>query len=391
MPTLRWRRARLRTWGSGRHRGQSLAEFVLVLPVLLLLTLVAIDFGRIYLGYINLQNMARIAANYAATHPTSWGTGDTYRNQIIADASAINCTLPESGGEPVVPDPTFPGGTGVLGSARVDLTCSFGVVTPIISNIVGNTVDVSASAEFPVRSGMVASTGGGEELPTADFVGSPTSGPPTLTVQFTDLSSGSPPPIAWYWNFGDGATSTLQNPTHDYTADGTYTVSLRVTSASGTSPVTTKTAYISVVESTADFSGTPVTGNAPLTVDFTDLSTGSPTAWAWTFGDGQTSSLENPGHTYEAAGWYDVSLTVTFGTGPITVTKKNYVKVDTALCTVPDFTNTSSDDAQATWAGAEFTTDVKFKQPSALPYIITTQSVVGNSMVPCDSTIMLGP
>lgn len=144
-----------------RARGQSLVEFALVVPILLLLTLTAIDFGRIYLGYINLQNMARIAANYAALHPTAWGSPgdatirDFYQQQIRNDASATNCRLPLVSGTETAPAPTFPGGTNFLGSARVQLTCNFGVITPIVTAIVGSTVAVSASAEFPVRTAMI--------------------------------------------------------------------------------------------------------------------------------------------------------------------------------------------------------------------------------------------
>ena len=86
----------------GRTRGQSLVEFALVLPILLFLTLIALDFGRVYLGYINLQNMSRIAANFAANNSSAWDSVSTpndatlktkYYNQIIADAQAINCRL----------------------------------------------------------------------------------------------------------------------------------------------------------------------------------------------------------------------------------------------------------------------------------------------------------
>ena len=84
-----------------RSRGQSLVEFALVIPILLFLTLTALDFGRVYLGYINLQNMARIAANFAANNPTAWDATPSaaqlavqlkYRNQILADAAATNCS-----------------------------------------------------------------------------------------------------------------------------------------------------------------------------------------------------------------------------------------------------------------------------------------------------------
>ena len=59
----------------------------------------------------------------------------------------------------------------------------------------------------------------------------------------------------------------------------------------------------------ANFSGTPTSGTAPLTVGFTDTSTGSPTAWSWNFGDSSTSTAQNPSHTYTSAGAYTVALT----------------------------------------------------------------------------------
>src|SRR6478735_1459460 len=101
---FRLRPARPRPDATPRTRGQSLVEFALVLPILLFLTLIALDFGRIYLGYINMQNMARIAANFAAQNPTAWGATPNaedqlkYRNQILQDAVAINCALPKVAG-----------------------------------------------------------------------------------------------------------------------------------------------------------------------------------------------------------------------------------------------------------------------------------------------------
>src|SRR3954467_12787340 len=82
-------------------QGQSLAEFTLVVPVLLLILLVGIDFGRVYLGWINLQNMTRIAANYAANNATSIDL-TAYANQIASDATATNCPL--APGQPAPPE-----------------------------------------------------------------------------------------------------------------------------------------------------------------------------------------------------------------------------------------------------------------------------------------------
>lgn len=79
-----------------------------------------------------------------------------------------------------------------------------------------------------------------------------------------------------------------------------------------------------------DFSASVVTGNAPLAVDFTDLSGGSPTAWLWNFGDGTTSTQQNPTHTYTSMGDYTVSLTMTNSQGVRKLTKDNYISTATS-------------------------------------------------------------
>jgi hypothetical protein len=123
MPELVRRLART---DRSRSRGQSLVELALTLPVVLLLLLIAIDFGRVYLGWVNLQQMARIAANYAADHATAWDTpGDAtvrarYQSIIRNDARLINCTLP-----PTLPDPQFPTGTAIGQEVKVQLSCQF--------------------------------------------------------------------------------------------------------------------------------------------------------------------------------------------------------------------------------------------------------------------------
>ena len=119
---------------------------------------------------------------------------------------------------------------------------------------------------------------------TADFSGAPTSGTSPLTVNFSDLSTGTGI-NGWSWTFGDGTSSPDQNPTHTYQAGGTYTVSLTA-SSSDCSDSETKTAFVMVSETpTTDFSGTPTSGTASLAVTFTDLSSGNPTSWSWEFGD----------------------------------------------------------------------------------------------------------
>jgi beta propeller repeat protein len=79
----------------------------------------------------------------------------------------------------------------------------------------------------------------------------------------------------------------------------------------------------------ANFSASPTSGKAPLKVVFTDKSTGSPTSWRWSFGDGVSSTEKNPKHEYSREGKYKVTLTVTNAAGSSTVSKTNYIKVTT--------------------------------------------------------------
>ncbi len=163
--------------------------------------------------------------------------------------------------------------------------------------------------------------------PVAGFTGTPLTGVAPLNVSFSDSSTGN---VATYaWTFGDGGTSTLQNPSYDYVTPGTYSVALTVTGPGG-SDTLTRTAYVTVNDPppVAGFSGTPLTGVAPLNVTFSDSSTGNVATYAWTFGDGGTSTLQNPSYNYVTPGTYSVALTVTGPGGSDTLTRTAYVTVN---------------------------------------------------------------
>jgi PKD repeat protein len=164
--------------------------------------------------------------------------------------------------------------------------------------------------------------------PVADFEGDPLEGVAPLTVDFTDGST--PPPTAWLWAFGDGATSSERNPGHTYDSPGTYTVTLHVSNADGEG-TRIRVAYVHVsappITPQADFAGTPTNGAAPLAVDFTDLSDNGPTAWSWDFGDGATATAQNPSHIYAAPGAFTVVLIARGAGGETVATKTDYVTV----------------------------------------------------------------
>jgi PKD repeat protein len=142
--------------------------------------------------------------------------------------------------------------------------------------------------------------------PSASFLFSANSS--TRQAHFTDTSAGNP--TVWKWDFGDTTSSAEQNPIHTYAAAGTYTVTLTVTNAAGSSS-TSHNVTLAPLAAAFTFSA----NNATRQVNFTDTSTGGPTAWSWTFGDTGTSTLQNPSHTYTLAGTYTVTLTVTNASG----------------------------------------------------------------------------
>ena len=151
------------------------------------------------------------------------------------------------------------------------------------------------------------------------FNASPRYGALPLQVTFSDQSIGSP--TSFYWQFGDGTTSTEQNPTHTYGMAGKYPVALQsknnqtggygmwdgfITVTNGVVPEPTPTQVPGDIIS--GFTVFPMNGTAPLSVQFIDTSSGNPVSWLWDFGDGTTSTLQNPIHEYTAEGSYSVTI-----------------------------------------------------------------------------------
>jgi len=165
--------------------------------------------------------------------------------------------------------------------------------------------------------------------PVADFTANRTTGCSPITIQFTSTSTGTI--TSYLWNFGNGNTSSLQNPSAIYVTPGTYTVTLTVRNGSTTNTKTV-TAYITVFNSpTANFSATPLSGCAPLVVSFSDISTtgsGTINSWLWDFGNGVTSTARNPTTTYTTPGSYTVSLIVRDANNcQSTLTRSAYINV----------------------------------------------------------------
>lgn len=166
-------------------------------------------------------------------------------------------------------------------------------------------------------------------LPSAVFTHSGTG------LQITFNSAGSVGNI-YNWNFGDGQTSTQQNPVHTYTTGGTYNVTLTISNECGST--NTQQSIIVTGAPSAEFIADVEDGCPVLVVHFTNTSAGNPTSFNWTFqgGSPSTSTQPNPTVTYNSPGTFDVSLTVTNANGNNSVTYDNFIEVATP--TFSDFT-----------------------------------------------------
>ncbi|MEQ1798761.1 MAG: PKD domain-containing protein [Lacibacter sp.] len=169
--------------------------------------------------------------------------------------------------------------------------------------------------------------------PVPDFNVSVISGCFPLRVQFSDLSD----PVfgtivSWDWNFGNGGTSTLQNPLYVYTTAGSFFVSLTVTNSSGCTKTIVRSNYITVLNGVkADFNFNPAQNcKPPETISFNNLSTGPPVlSYQWDFGDGNISTGVNPNNNYLSAGPFTVRLITTSTLGCVdTLVKTNYVELN---------------------------------------------------------------
>lgn len=144
-------------------------------------------------------------------------------------------------------------------------------------------------------------------LPMAGFSNGPTACT-DVPFPFTDESTGAD---AWAWDFGDGDSAFVQSPSHAYTVAGTYTVSLTATSAEGCTNSISHDVTVWAGPAVA-FDATPTDGCAPLVVNLDNQSFGDGLSFAWDFGDGSTSTDEEPGqHTYYASLVWDTTYTIT--------------------------------------------------------------------------------
>ena len=218
------------------------------------------------------------------------------------------------------------------------------------------------------------------QAPVAQFTSNLTSGCAPLGIQFDDQSTNNP--TSWEWSFGDGSTSSQQNPVHAYGIAGVYDITLIVKNASGGDAIR-KTGYITIYASPSVIFGLDKNlACAPATINFLQFSTpgqGSITNYLWQFGDGTSGSGPTPSHEYTQTGYYNVTLTVTNSGG--CSNSQTYTRVLRVVDGVqPNFTWNQT----GTSCSAPFT--LNFINQTAAPGNMTYNWSFGAGAAPASST-----
>jgi PKD repeat protein len=259
-----------------------------------------------------------IASNAAGNSPQS----NTVSFTIVSAPVAAFTVTPGSGNAAVTNFTFYDESTGSV-TSRV---WQFGDGGTSTASVAGHTYAVSGQYTVtltvygPGGSSLTSKTLAVSGPLNAQFAWTPVVPAPNDTVQFTDQSGGAP--TSWLWQFDDGSSSTQQNPSKPFGAAGTYTVTLTVyrndtsASTSRTITVASSTGGTQLPVAAFDTSASPAIGSP---VVFTDRSTGAPSAWQWSFGDGGTSTEQSPTHVYGAPGAYTVTVTAwnTAGSGSL--------------------------------------------------------------------------
>jgi len=242
------------------------------------------------------------------------GCSDSVDQQILINATPIANfgSLAHCSNEPV----TFSDSSSVVGSTLVTWNWNFGDGST--SNTQNPIYQYSVAASYPVTLVVETLEGCTDTIvkqvatiaPEAHFnVANVCEGDPSIFSDSSNLSSGAI--VSWNWNFGDGTSSNLQNPIHNYSVNGAYEVVLEVISSEGC----TDTIFQEVTIYDTPVAGFAWMGEcAEVVIPFSDSSTienGDITAWFWQFGDGNSSSVQHPEHIYQQGGNQIVSLMVT--------------------------------------------------------------------------------
>jgi PKD repeat protein len=197
-----------------------------------------------------------------------------------------------------------------------------------------------------------------------NFTATPTTAPAGTPIQFNFVPVNGVAYTGWLWYFGDGTTSTLANPTHSYASQGNYTVKLVAFKNVGGDSIVKNNFVTITAPLQSNFTATPTTApvGTPIQFNFVPVNGVAYTGWLWYFGDGTTSTLANPTHSYVSQGSYTITMVAFRNSGGDSIVKNNFVTITAPLSTV-DFTFTPANAPAGT--PVQFTSTVTGSTPVA--------------------------
>ena len=367
-----------------------MVEFALVLPMLALLLVLTIDLGRVYFGWVALTNASRVGANYAANN-AEWTSDDqiAFEALINADAAARNCDL-DPPGAPQFSRAGVPVTDPELGDyATVDLTCSFELVTPLASQVLGTgSIALSAESIFPVRDGCASCPppppapepqppNQCREIPevaglsvagarlawqsagfsVANFI--PTSGSDTETVELVTVNENDPNSGCPAWTPGSWAIFTSTATALTETADPTDPACRTVPNLKGVTVATARQAWT----------------DAGFTGDFDPPDQDTMVV---------TDQTTDPASSEPGISCVEPTTNVTVTVGPA------WPAAPPTPCKVPNFTGVRANNATAPWTAAGFVAgNMTFDGNGN--FSIQKQTLVGGGWVACESAIEVSP
>jgi Flp pilus assembly protein TadG len=345
--------ARAPTRRGRRAPGQAVVEFAIILPVFLFILVIAVDFGRLFFSYIQINNAAREGAAFGLRAPTQCGgnpclatsqiaihakqeTNSQGQGGEAAGGISVSATCADGVGTTITCASAAGGGTGAGNTITVKVNESFTFLTPLITGFFGNSLQMNASATAPITD-YAAPAGGVPPAPCSPPFGTFVVNSTTGRDVFADPTGSTPNSgvcsISGYnWDWGDGTQEpgTATGDSHTYASDGSWTVILEVTNQGGTHqsshPVTVPAGPPppTCAKPTTNFTWT----KSGKTYTYADASTVADsvncpiTDWLWTFTDlgGLQSNAQNPTSvTYANNSSHPVTLKVTNAGGSTTI------------------------------------------------------------------------
>jgi Flp pilus assembly pilin Flp len=369
-------------------RGQTMVEFALILPILALLLVMAIDFGRVFFGWVGLHNATRIAANYAGQNPQGWdppgqpGLQVTYRDVVLHELQSLNCGRPSGGAYTAadIPQPTFVEKATSFSSANrweigdqatVTIECRFDLITPLAGAIVGSPVTIAAKSDFMVRGGTINGIPVGPAPPVPSCVDKTV---PTLTGLSVDAARGTWTGAGFTGAFSPATGSDSEIVSAQSTTPASNpgdcmpaTTSVVVTHGPGTTCTGTEIQVPSLLGMTV------AQARSTWTADFTGSFTPATGSDSNIVSAQETTPTSNPGDCREPA----TSVTVTHAAPP------------PPMCTVPQLVGLRVNTGQSTYSGSGFLGTYTATSPPGGNYIITSQSLVFGEEMACESNMIV--